>query len=322
MSAPAAFVLAAGLGTRLRPLTDVLPKPLVPVFHKPLLTFALDSLMAAGVGSLALNTHHLPEAFTEVFGKEPGYRERSLRFFHEPQLLDTGGGIRNARSALGEGTFFLYNGDILADLPLAGLLAAHRASGALATLLLRDGGGVANVRFDAARGEVLDLRGELGIAEGDLTVYSGIAVFEPAIFDWIPGSGPYSVIDALLEALRAGEKVGGMPVPQAERPLWLDLGTPAAYLEAHRLLVDPAKRPSYLVDAEWPQPIHPGAHIAPDVTLEGMVAIGPGAVVEKGVFLRDSILWPGVTVAPGARLENSIVCGAESVTGSHQGVVL
>ena len=75
-SAPAAFVLAAGLGTRLAPLTNILPKPLVPVFHKPLLTFALDSLIAAGVRRLALNTHHLPEAFTPVFGTDPHYRER------------------------------------------------------------------------------------------------------------------------------------------------------------------------------------------------------------------------------------------------------
>jgi NDP-sugar pyrophosphorylase family protein len=248
---PAAFILAAGLGTRLAPITDFLPKPLVPMFHKPLLTFALDSLMAAGVGTLALNTHHLPHCFTEVLGAEPSYRERPLHLFHEPLLLDTGGGIRNARSALEEKTFFLYNGDILADLPLADLLAAHRASGALATLLLRDGGGVPNVRFDAPTGRILDLRGALGVKEGALFVYSGIAVFEPAIFDWLP-EGRSSIIDALLEAMRAGGRVGGLLCRSEDHHLWIDIGTPAAYLEAHRLLADPANRPSYLRDEEWP----------------------------------------------------------------------
>ncbi len=118
VGAPAAFVLAAGLGTRLRPLTDLLPKPLIPVFHKPLLTFAFDSLLAAGVGTLALNTHHLPEVFTSLFGSDPTYVDRHLKFFHEPLLLDTGGGMRNAKSALEQSTFFLFNGDILADLAL------------------------------------------------------------------------------------------------------------------------------------------------------------------------------------------------------------
>ena len=257
MERPAAFVLAAGLGTRLRPLTDKLPKPLVPIFHKPLLTFALDSLIAAGVGTLALNTHHLPDAFTEAFGAKPSYRGHELQLFHEPLLLDTGGGIRNARIALGESTFFLYNGDILADLPLTELLAQHRASGALATLLLRNAGGVANVRFDAHASQILDFRGVLGLNEGEMAVYSGVAVFEPAIFDWLP-EGRSSIIDALLEAMRAGTKVGGMLVRSG---LWMDIGTPAAYLEAHRLLANPANRPSYIVDPAWPV-IESGSRIA------------------------------------------------------------
>lgn len=260
MSSPAAFVLAAGLGTRLSPITNLIPKPLVPIFHKPLLTFALDSLIAAGVETLALNTHHLPESFTEVFGRQPSYRGRSLELFHEPLLLDTGGGIRNARSALGGKTFFLYNGDILADLPLKELLTAHRASGALATLLLRDGGGVANVRFDAATGRILDLRGALGGSEGELTVYSGIAVFEPAIFDWLP-EGRSSIIDALLDAMRAGERVMGMLVPENEEHLWIDIGTPEAYLKAHRLLADSANRPSYIAEDSWPE-IESGFRVA------------------------------------------------------------
>ena len=321
MSAPAAFVLAAGLGTRLAPLTDILPKPLVPVFHKPLLTFAVDSLLAAGVGTLALNTHHLPETFSGAFGDKPAYRDRSLRIFHEPLLLDTGGGIRNARSALGDSTFFLYNGDILADLPLAGLLARHRASGALATLLLRpsSGGGVANVRFDDHSGRILDLRGALGVEEGVLTVYSGVALFESSIFDWIPEEGPYSIIDALIAAMRAGERVGGMV---ASDGLWIDLGTPEAYLAAHRLLADPVMRPVYVADPEWPTPVHPEARVASDAMLEGVVSIGPGAIVGSGAAIKDSVIWPGAVIAPGARLEGCIVSGKKSVDGRFKGGVL
>lgn len=318
MSTPAVFILAAGLGTRLAPLTDLLPKPLIPVFHKPLLTFALDSVIAAGFGEIAFNTHHLPGAFAEEFGFEPFYRGRKLRAFHEPLLLDTGGGIRNARPGLGSGTFLVYNGDILADMPLKPLLERHRASGHLATLLLRPGGGKANVLFDPARGEILDLRGELGAAEGTPVVYSGIALFEQEIFDWIPAEGPYSVIDALISAIRAGKSVGGMLL---EHGLWIDLGTPSAYLQAHRILSsDPL--PSYLTEAGWPSKIHPEARVFPGAVFEGTVAVGPGSVIGKNARLRDTVVWPGAIIGADAFIEECVVSGRAPVGGTHRGEVL
>ena len=109
-----------------------------------------------------------------------------------------------------------------------------------------------------------------------MAIYSGIAVLEPAIFDWIPSEGRYSIIDSLLDAMRQGEKVAGMLCADG---LWMDLGTPAAYLQAHQLLADPACRPGYITDADWPMSIHPNAVIDPSAVLEGMISIGDGAVV-------------------------------------------
>jgi len=318
MSTPAAFILAAGLGTRLAPLTDLLPKPLVPVFHKPLLTFALDSVIAAGFGEIAFNTHHLPGAFAAEFGFEPVYRGRKLRAFHEPLLLDTGGGIRNARPGLGGGTFLVYNGDILADMPLARLLERHRESGALATLLLRPGGGKANVLFDPAGGLIRDLRGELVATEGTPVVYSGIALFEQGIFDWIPSEGPYSVIDALIAAMRAGEQVGGLLV---EEGLWIDLGTPASYLEAHRLLAA-GSAPSYLAESGWPVTVHPEARVFPGAVFEGTVAVGPGAVIGKNARIKDTVIWPGAIIGADAVIDDCVVSGRVPVGGRHRGGVL
>ena len=318
MSTPAAFILAAGLGTRLAPLTDLLPKPLVPVFHKPLLTFALDSVIAAGFGEIAFNTHHLPGAFAAEFGFEPVYRGRKLRAFHEPLLLDTGGGIRNARPGLGGGTFLVYNGDILADMPLARLLERHRESGALATLLLRPGGGKANVLFDPAGGLIRDLRGELVATEGTPVVYSGIALFEQGIFDWIPSEGPYSVIDALIAAMRAGEQVGGLLV---EEGLWIDLGTPASYLEAHRLLAA-GSAPSYLAESGWPVTVHPEARVFPGAVFEGTVAVGPGAVIGKNARIKDTVIWPGAIIGADAVIDDCVVSGRVPVGGHHRGGVL
>ena len=112
-----AFVLGAGLGNRLRPLTDVVPKPLVPIFQKPLITFALDHLIQLGIGRFVINTHKLPESFQNFFGKN-GYRGCSTTLVHEPDLLETGGGIKNAERYLGVEPFITYSGDILADIPL------------------------------------------------------------------------------------------------------------------------------------------------------------------------------------------------------------
>src|SRR2546429_6180246 len=94
-----AFVLGAGLGKRLRPLTDDLPKPLVPIFQKPLITFALDHLIDLGISKFLINTHHLPKRFAEAF-PESTYRGHRIEFFHEPTLLETAGGIANISDSL------------------------------------------------------------------------------------------------------------------------------------------------------------------------------------------------------------------------------
>src|SRR5438093_12070390 len=107
-----AFVLGAGLGTRLRPLTDDLPKPLVPIFQKPLITFALDHLIDIGITKFFVNTHHRPERFAEYFATSM-YRERRIEFFHEAVLLETAGGIANIAGSLSREPLLVYNGDIL-----------------------------------------------------------------------------------------------------------------------------------------------------------------------------------------------------------------
>src|ERR1051325_460523 len=105
-----AFILGAGLGTRLRPLTESCPKPLIPIFHKPLITFALDHLIAAGVASFVINTHRLADQFSDLFAKGK-YAGHSVTLVHEPELLETGGGIKNAEDLLRDGPFLSYSGD-------------------------------------------------------------------------------------------------------------------------------------------------------------------------------------------------------------------
>ena len=113
-----AFVLGAGLGTRLKSLTARRPKPLIPVANRPLITCAFDHLLGVGVERLVVNMHWRSEAYARAF-PGPTYRDASLTFRDEqPEVLETAGGIWNVRDLLGDGTFFVYNGDILSDLPL------------------------------------------------------------------------------------------------------------------------------------------------------------------------------------------------------------
>ena len=119
-----AFVLAAGMGTRLRPLTDDLPKPLIPIFQKRLITFALDHLINAGVNQFIINTHRLPELFRNFFS-DGEYAGCPVRLVHEPELLETGGGIKNVERDVGSDSFITYSGDILTDANIQPLIDEH-----------------------------------------------------------------------------------------------------------------------------------------------------------------------------------------------------
>src|SRR5881392_446517 len=156
-----AFILAAGRGTRLRPLTDNLPKPLVPIFQKPLITFALDHLIDAGVSRFIINTHRLPELF-RVFFAENSYAGHSITLIHEPDLLETGGGIKNAERYLGSDPFLTYSGDILTDINLQPLIDEHFRRGNDVTLALRHTGLASDVCLCEHR--VVDIANRHGIA--------------------------------------------------------------------------------------------------------------------------------------------------------------
>ena len=156
-----AFVLGAGLGTRLRPLTETTPKPLIPIFGKPLITFPLDHLLANGISSFVINTHRLKEQFEQVF--ETGeYAGAPVKLVHEPELLETGGGIKNAEDLLNGGPFITYSGDILCDVRLQPLIEEHFRRGNDVTLGLRNTGLASAVAL--RDGRVIDITNNSGIA--------------------------------------------------------------------------------------------------------------------------------------------------------------
>lgn len=287
-----AFVLGAGLGTRLRPLTDQLPKPLIPVFHRPLITWAFDHLLGVGVRDFIVNTHHLPECYTEAF-PQGTYRGAKITLRHEPVLLETGGGIANIADLVGDAPFIVYNGDILTDLPLEPLVEAHAGSGNLVTLVLRSTGPAQHIAFDAARGLVTDIRGKLGTGDSGTHQFTGIYAVSPEFLPRLPPGKIESVVHPWLTAIREGARIGAVVVDEGQ---WWDLGDRASYLQAHKAFLRPGELP-----------VSPEAEVHPTAVLQGLNVIGPAAEVSADAVLEDCILWPGARVAAGARLRRCII---------------
>ncbi len=285
-----AFILGAGLGTRLRPLTEKLPKPLIPYFHEPLVHQALRHCLSAGIDSFAINTHHLAEEWQVAFPDEK-FESASLDFFHESVLLETGGGIKNIAEWIGDEPLLVYNGDILTDLDLEGLIESHKASGNIATLALFSDGPNCNVAVED--GKVIDLRHARGLHPGSHQ-FTGIYIIEPAILDLIPSNEKISIVPAFLALAEQG-KLGAYIADGAQ---WQDLGTREEYLAAH--LKPQAK--------ERQAAIHSSAKIAPCAEIDlNSCFIGPNCVIEKGAKLRNTIVWPSARVAEHAVLDGCIV---------------
>lgn len=281
------MILAAGLGTRLRPLTDELPKPLVWIGDQPMLVHVILRLAAGGVTAAALNTHHLAEAFVEPLLLSLPI---PVTLFHEPTILGTAGGVTNAASALGAGEVVVWNGDILADLDIGELRARHLHAGAAATLAVAPRAcGEGTVGLDAA-GDVVRLRGERFGAEAAGGDFLGIQVIGEALRSRLPASGCL-VGDGYLPALRRGERVATSLASAA----WSDVGTLGAYLAANRRWLARLGRPAH---------VGPGASIAEGVDLAGSV-IGAGAIVQGRGALRGCVVWPGATAT--APLDEAVV---------------
>jgi aminoglycoside/choline kinase family phosphotransferase/dTDP-glucose pyrophosphorylase len=221
-----AFILGAGLGMRLRPLTQECPKPLLPVGGRPLITFVMDHCLTAGVERFIVNTHHCPDAYDRAF-PDRNWRGRPILFRHEPLLLDTAGGLKNIEDLIpADESLLIYNGDILSDLPLGRLLEAHAAGGKEVTLVLRSDGPLRNVALDA-QGAICDLRGALGMHGTQFSLFTGIYVVEKRFFRHLTSGKAESLIPVLVEMIRRNPGSVGSVVIDAG--VWRDIGDEETY---------------------------------------------------------------------------------------------
>ncbi|HOD76469.1 MAG TPA: sugar phosphate nucleotidyltransferase [Syntrophorhabdaceae bacterium] len=221
-----AFILGAGLGTRLRPLTEHVPKPLLPLNGRPMITYAMDHLIGAGIERFIVNTHHRPGVYSEIF-PDARWRGIPIIFRHEPTLLDTAGGLKNIGDLLtGDEAILCYNGDILSDMPLAGLMAAHEKDRPDATLLLRSEGPLRNVDIDSS-GAICDMRHVLGRPGAEQCLFTGIYAVETALLAHMEPGRIESVVDVFLRRIAA--RPGSIRGIVVDEGAWHDIGSVEVY---------------------------------------------------------------------------------------------
>jgi mannose-1-phosphate guanylyltransferase len=307
-----AFMLGAGLGTRLRPLTDLVPKPLLPIFGKPIITFALDHLIAHGVERFVINTHHLPEQLSQLFASG-SYRGKEVHLLYEPVLLETGGGIRNAAGLIGDGPFLVYSGDLLTDLDLGRLVDAHFAGAHEVTLALRTTGLSADITFDADAGLVIDVRQTLktGIAGG--FDFANVSVWTSSAIAQIPAAKKISFIPVLADWIGRGGRVGGVVLEEGG---WFNIGNRAEYLRIHRVVADEGWRPAYVAESDWPRSADPAAKISPGAEISADSWVGANSLIESAAKLRNAIAWPNSIIRTRVELTECVVAGREVGEGA------
>ena len=223
-----ALILAAGLGTRLKPYTEKVPKPLFPVAGTSLLDLAISQLAMAGCQKIVINTHHLADQIHAHL--ETHEYLVPIAISHEPEILGTGGAVQKAASLLGEKPFFVVNSDIVHAISLASIYQFHLQHHHPATLVLVDDPNFNTVWLDT-HGHIRHFQRQAyrEIRKGRWSTFSGIQVVDPLILKHIPIQGFYSIIDAYRSLIQNGHKIQGYFVKKSG---WLDLGTPNRFQQA------------------------------------------------------------------------------------------
>lgn len=293
-----AMVLAAGLGTRLRPYSLKRPKPLFPVLDTPLLTHTLTQLRRSGVEGIVVNAHHLREQIRAML-----HGQGDVHVQMEEMELGTGGGLRLAQSHFGESPFLAVNGDIVHDLDLAAAHRNHCASGADVTMVLHDCPRFNNVRVNG-QGRIQGFSAPAGKGER-LLAFTGVQVINPAVLSLIPEGVFYNIIDCYTALLANG---GTIQALVASDHFWTDMGTPADYLQLHADILLQGRLPGFSSGCgSSPFYLAKDVALGAGVSLQDWVAIGHGATIGEGASLTRVVVWDGARVAPGSVVTDRII---------------
>ena len=308
-----AVVLVGGEGTRMRPLTETVPKPLLPLMDRHALDHVLDHLARHGVHEVVLSSPYLEHVFRPFIEARRG--DPAITWITETHALGTGGAIVNALASAGDEPFFALNGDILTDLDLTAMRSAHEERGAAVTIALHhvgDARAFGLVASDSDR-RILEFREKPEEPiPGD--VNAGTYLLDPGVLrGWTAGDIISIERDVFPAVIEAGHPTYGF----AAHAYWLDLGTPEKYLQAHFDMFE-GKVHGVSYPAPW---VAEGAAVDLRAHLGRWVAVGAGAAVGPDVRIDDSVLHEGARVGPGAVITDSVLArnvavGEGAIVGS------
>lgn len=340
------MILAAGVGSRLEPLTSNTPKPMVPLVNRPAMEHIIYLLLHHGIREVAANLWYKPEEIEGYFGDGRGWGIE-LRYSREEQLLGTAGGVRRLKDFLGGETFLVISGDALTDIDLGEMLKFHRQRRALATIALKEVEDTTHfgVVVCNQEGRILGFQEKPKREEAKSRLANtGIYIFEPEVLDLIPPDTFYDFGRDLFPRLAEegapfyGYRMSGY---------WCDIGTLQQYRLSHYDLLQGKVRlytPGVVLPtAERPvvvgkgARIHPtaciegravigeGCEIGPRAQLKGEVVLGPQCRVEEGAIIEASVVWGNTLIGPGAHLDHCVVgseCSLQAGARLSPGVIL
>jgi NDP-sugar pyrophosphorylase family protein len=301
-----AMILSAGYGTRLWPLTEDRTKPAIPILGKPLVGYVAEYLSRYGCDEIVVNLHHRPESVRRALGDGSRFGVK-LNYVEEPVILGTSGAIDNARALLEGDTFVVVNGKIITDIDLNAALATHRATKAIATLVLLPNAACEKFSIvETAEGLLTGFGGmpaRLNFSDANPPLmFTGIQILEPKIFDYIPGGiFSHSTTDVYPRAIANNERVAA----HVASGRWFELSTIPRYLDiSFHLLAETGN--SFTMGAN--------SEVSGSADVEQSI-LWDNVVVESGARVRRAVLGDNVKIGAGEIVENAAVVCASMVRG-------
>lgn len=287
-----AFVVAAGFGERLRPITNHIPKPLLPLAGKPVIESVLERLSALQTKKIGINMHYKWQMISDWASSSPF--SESITLFREDTLLGTGGALKNAASMLSGSTFVVHNADVVSDINLQLLLEVHKKAENLVTLAIHDYPAFNNVWIDdAGRLKAVGRSVSAGLQNVRAVAFTGIAIYSPEFLDFLP-EGESRIVDAWIRAVNGGHSIATVDVTGC---LWTDIGSPLSYAEAvTSALASAGEQFSIAASVECPCMMQ----------LEGWAVLESGCSIGEQTSIKRSIILPGTIVTAGSELKDVI----------------
>lgn len=296
------MILAAGLGTRLRPLTENTPKALIPVANIPVIRKNIEYLKSFDIKEIVVNCHHHYDQVRAYLqdGKEFGV---SIELRIEPEILGTGGGIKNTEGCWDDNPFIVINCDILTDIDLAEAYKSHIERNMPVTLILHDHEPFNQIMTDR-NGKIIDISHR---NEPDRLAFTGIHIISPSLLSDIKGPEFSDIIDLYRSMINSDKPINSFI---SKKHYWRDIGTLESYIMGN---IESIGKKCLLIGEK--------NQIHPSVKLEGYCITGSNCVIGENVLIERSIIWDNVKIKPGNRIINSIITSYREVDGDIIGAI-